>query len=553
MKSRKVFSRAVALTCAAVLTVTSLVGCGNQKQAEESNTTKAEESTAQAATTEQNKYQEHIVFTMNAIDADKVGKDDNGQPDKTFEWLKKKFNFDVEWIPCTWQDYFLEKPRIWMASGDQPDIMMMDVAPARYPYFLKWVSDGQFTPYENYEQYPNLKKAMDKANNGKKFIIDGKLQAFPAFRDSAQYNYILPPTTVYRSDWAEAVGKRKADDVYTWDEWLDLVKTVIEKDPGKNGAGKTLGMASVDFVFPNLFPYRDISPNMLTYTKKDGKWVWGASLPETFEAIKLTKQLYDEGLIDKDQILIKSGDDLVQKFSAGKLFSSIDTGASPDSINQFSSALEKATPGIDVEKAVSVALIKGVNGKIVVNSSSDHWTETTMSKNITAEKAKRWMEILDYMASDEGYHMRNFGIPEEDWSMDGDKLNVKWPKDTNGNVVAPSGLKWANSWQWARAACSDCAQNDSPLYADWQKNIIKKVYDRLSKDDVETIPFDTELNYFSAPNYNKVGTMERDTYQKIASLMPLKADKIEAEWNKWLKEQESKINPVLEELNTKLK
>lgn len=156
--------------------------------------------------------------------------------------------------------------------------------------------------------------------------------------------------------------------------------------------------------------------------------------------------------------------------------------------------------------------------------------------------------------SDEGYYMRSFGIPGEDWTLEGDKLSINWPKDANGEVVAPTGLKWGNSWQWAgRAGCSDCAQLLSPLYADWQKDLVKKAYERLTKDDVEVIPFNTELSYFSAPNYDKVGTMEADTYQKIAALMTIKADKLEAEWSKWLKEQESKINPVLEEMNANLK
>ena len=68
-----------------------------------------------------------------------------------------------------------------------------------------------------------------------------------------------------------------------------------------------------------------ISPYLLSFTKNDaGEWVWGATLPESVEAVKTTKQMYDDGIIWSDQPMVADGD-ATNNFAAGKLFSMVNT------------------------------------------------------------------------------------------------------------------------------------------------------------------------------------------------------------------------------------
>ena len=106
MKAKSFIAKGLALVCAGTMLITSFTGCGKAEEATTTVSSKATDSTVAVDTTTKEKtYDTKLTFTMNAIDADKAGKDDNGNPDPTFEWLKAKFNFDIEWIPCTWSDY----------------------------------------------------------------------------------------------------------------------------------------------------------------------------------------------------------------------------------------------------------------------------------------------------------------------------------------------------------------------------------------------------------------------------------------------------------------
>lgn len=551
IKRRTKLVKFASLLCGISLLATSFTACGSKNEVTSASTSTAVTSTATTtAGTAAKTYDEKITFTMNAIDADKAGKDADGNEGKVFKWLKQKFNFDIEWIPVTWNDYALEKPQLWMASGEQPDIMMLDIAAPRYPTFLSWVKDEQFRAYPDLANYPNMKKAMDTAINGTKFLVDGKLMAWPSFMDTMEYGNLRLLATRYRIDWAEKVGLRQPNDEYTYEQWIELCTAILAQDPGGNGAGKTIGMISEDWVFPRFFGPRSLSPDMLTYTKRDGKWVWGAALPETLDAIKEVRKLYDNGLIWKDQPMVKAEDPL-NKFNSGTLFAHVLGGATFADMKQRKLDFINANPGVDADKAIGYATIKGMDGKLFTEQQSDHWTETAMSASLSDVKADRWMDILEYLVSEEGYYVRNCGIPGEDFTLENGKLEVKWPKDANGIPVRPVELE-QNSWQWAvRAGISDNFMLKLPATDTVSLETAKRLIERVSKDDVTIYPYNVDLNYFSAPNYDKVGTQEKEIFNKIAEIM-VKKDYVN-EWNSWIKSMEPKIAPVLEELNNTLK
>jgi putative aldouronate transport system substrate-binding protein len=430
---------------------------------------------------------------------------------------------------------------------------MLDISPARYSNFLQWASKGKLKPYPEFgTKYPNLQQAWDKAINGKKFAIDGKVYAYPAFTDSARFNYLYPPWgRVYRIDWAEKVGLRTPDDVYTFDQWNDLVREVVRQDPGGNGPGNTIGQIIYEWLVPGGFGTGSLSPNLTKYVKVNGKWVWGPQLPESFETVKLMKQLYDEGLIWKDQIIVKN-DDLRNKMLADQAFSA-SLSSNPESLDKLGAAYKKAHPDADPTKMYGIAFIKAADGKFLVKQTSDHWTETAMSPRLTDEETERWCEILDYMVSEEGYYMRNFGIPGEDWEMNNGGVVLKWAKNEQGVSQGPTGLVWSNSWPWAgRGGNSDILMMDSPIYSDWARGLVKNSYKKLeNKEDLNIIPFDVEQNYFTGPFYTQTGTLESEIIEQCMKM--LVSDNLEKDWYDWLKLMEPRVQPVLDEMNANLK
>ena len=60
----------------------------------------------------------------------------------------------------------------------------------------------------------------------------------------------------------------------TIEELTDLTRTFIEKDPGENGPGKTIGISSIAGGLYDVF-IRAYNTYYASFHKADGKYVWG--------------------------------------------------------------------------------------------------------------------------------------------------------------------------------------------------------------------------------------------------------------------------------------
>lgn len=551
MKNRSKMIKAVAALCSTLILASSFAGCGGSTASNSSSTASTAVATTPAdSTVAANPYEKPIKLTMSTVDADKAGKNEDGSDAANLVWLKEKFNVDIQFESLTWGDY-VDKTRLWIASGDGPDLMMLDIAPTRYPEYLNWVKGGLIKAYPDLAAYPNLQEKMDKMITGKKFIVDGKLYAWPAYLDMQEYDYAVNVAFTYRKDWAQAVGLYQEDEIYTLDEWSNLVKEVIAKDPNKNGAGKTIGMIGSDWTFPKYFGSGAISPNLLYYAKdSSGKWVWGPMLPESLETVKTTKKMYDDGIIWKDQIMAKQ-EDATNKFNAGLSFASIGPNVAAGGLLSTVNEFKKTNPTVDPQKAIGVGHIAGPDGKVLNYQATDQWSQTALNPTLSDEKIERWCHVLDYLASDEGYYFRTLGIKGTDWEMEGDKPVAKWVNDPKTGL--PKNPYGFGTWPWARAAsCMDNFSNISPEVPQWVKDTAISGLKLSMSSEAHIIPLNPDLAYFSAPNYDKVGTKEGEIYQEVAKLMVTKGD-IEKEWNAWVESKMSIIQPVLDELNATLK
>jgi putative aldouronate transport system substrate-binding protein len=487
---------------------------------------------------------------MSVIDADKAGtSNEDGSLSGDLAWLYEKFDFEFEFFPLTWDNY-VDQTRMWLASNEAPDLMMLDVAAVRYTEFVNNVNEGMFRPYTGYENYPNLKEKMDTASAGKKFIVNGELYAWPAFLDTSEFDYRIINGACIRKDWAQAVGLYQEDRLYSWDEWVALIKEVLAKDPGGNGAGKTIGMIGVDWQFPKYFGPGNLSPYMLQYgPDNSGGYTWGPLLPESLEVVKLTKQLYDEGLIWSDEIMVKS-EDPENKMNSNQLFARIWQNISAGALNTSKISYVQANPGAVADDILDWVLFEGPNGKVLSYQANDHWSQEAMNANLSDEKANRWMEILDYLASEEGYYFRTLGIPEVDWSYVDGVATANWTMlDDNGNLRKP----YDNTWNWGRAAgAADNADLGSPTTPQSTKDNVHALYDIILDDSLTTvIPVDIELNFFTGEQYSSVGTMESDIYQQVQMLMV--SNDVEKDWNAWLDTKRPLVQPAIDELNAALK
>lgn len=228
-----------------------------------------------------------------------------------------KYDFSVEDL-----DAYNQKVTLAIASNSIPDVMVVDEQ-----QFHRLAKAGMLADltdlYENYAS-PLIKEyygsySEDRVlNTGR---IDGKLYALPNTNIDGNFQLLW-----MRQDWLNNLSlelPKTVDDVQA------IIEAFVERDPDGNGEKDTVGLLGDTsvvgdggfFTFDPIFNAHHSYPK--SWFKDDqGNIVYGSTTPETKEALGVLRQMYADGLIDKEFLTRKWEDNagLVSSGRAGILF-----------------------------------------------------------------------------------------------------------------------------------------------------------------------------------------------------------------------------------------
>lgn len=228
-----------------------------------------------------------------------------------------KYDFSVEDL-----DAYNQKVTLAIVSNSIPDVMVVDEQ-----QFHRLAKAGMLADltdlYENYAS-PLIKEyygsySEDRVlNTGR---IDGKLYALPNTNIDGNFQLLW-----MRQDWLNNLSlelPKTVDDVQA------IIEAFVERDPDGNGEKDTVGLLGDTsvvgdggfFTFDPIFNAHHSYPK--SWFKDDqGNIVYGSTTPETKEALGVLRQMYADGLIDKEFLTRKWEDNagLVSSGRAGILF-----------------------------------------------------------------------------------------------------------------------------------------------------------------------------------------------------------------------------------------
>jgi len=238
--------------------------------------------------------------------------------------IKEHLNIETKiiWQTATGKDYD-QKVNLAIASNDLPDLVVVNDAQLR-----QMVKAGQVQDLTQvYEQYasPAIKGIIEKTEGRalKSVTFDGKIMALPnvtARGDAVHTMWI-------RKDWLD---KLNLEVPRTVDELRAVAKAFIEQDPDGNGQKDTIGISGpqaggklhANFIASsnNTFGLDPIFSAFLAYPGfwlegEDGKPVYGSIQPEVKQALGVLRDMYAEGLIDREMSIRK---DATEPIVAGK-------------------------------------------------------------------------------------------------------------------------------------------------------------------------------------------------------------------------------------------
>jgi putative aldouronate transport system substrate-binding protein len=302
-----------------------LSGCnsGNVKTSDDISQEEYESMMKEAETTPYGRYPETIHYTLGKV----TGENNSNLPDgDTYEdneytrYLLDKINVqnEDEFEGNEYSDYD-RLADMAIKTRNLPDIMVVsdydmlkDAVEADLVEDLTDVYDrcATDTIKNIYESYG------DKVLGPAKF--DGRLMAIPETSISSG-----PSLIWLRKDWMDILG---LEEPKTLDDAIDIVRAFIEKDPGGNGKGNTVGLVcdeeltgdtgySYEYQLDMIFASCGAYPKQ--WIERDGEIVYGSVQPEVRMALLKIHGLYEEGVLD-NHFLFRTTNNIIELVENGQ-------------------------------------------------------------------------------------------------------------------------------------------------------------------------------------------------------------------------------------------
>lgn len=325
-----------------------------------------------------------------------------------------------------------------MASGDLPDLIIYSDAKKVMP---KYGKEGAFASLNDLiDTYaPNIKKLIDSNKEVKAHLTasDGQIYFI------SSVNPKLPASGWFvRKDWLDKLGLEVPKTV---DEFHDMLVAFRDRDPNGNGIKDEVpyfnrfdGIGHLLLLFDTITNWEIVDDDI----------VYGPTTPQFKEAYKNIAQWYKEGLIDKEIYTrgSKSRDKLLGDNVGGATHDYFGTTA------QYNDMLKDTVPGINFVP------IAPPNNKEYTQR--DLVAMRGIAISAKSKKKEVAMRFLDYMFSEDGTLITNFGIEGEhyemkdeyptykDWVLHGDKTTVDILSEAGAASAFPHKFDFRYEEQW---------------------------------------------------------------------------------------------------------
>ena len=215
-----------------------------------------------------------------------------------FDILKEKLNIDLEilWLA----DNYDMQLALSIMTGDIPDLCLV-----KDHLLLKQLVDNDLIqPLDGlYEKcagtpmlisYPSFPDDLWKPS-----MFDGRQMALPSTVGGLQHALLW-----VRKDWLDALNLEPPK---TLDEIIYVAQQFMQRDPGGNGPGNTVGITTYgNWAFQGYNNAFGLEPICYNYGAYPGAWMpdgsggarYGSVQPEMKEALIKIKSMYDTGVLD---------------------------------------------------------------------------------------------------------------------------------------------------------------------------------------------------------------------------------------------------------------
>jgi putative aldouronate transport system substrate-binding protein len=433
------------------------------------------------------------------------------------EWEKKtnvKFTFQHpsgSSTPDVVQQY-----GVMIASNNLPDAMLWNWNNVQGGT-SKMFNDGTIIKLNELidKHAPNLKKILnDNPQVAKQIKADnGDIYTLPHLRVGQHGQYKTFSGLIIRQDWLDELGLKQPETVAEWETVLKAFKEKKNALPFTSNKNNPLAQFDIAGAY-------GVSNS---FYLNNGKVVFGPAQPAFKDYLTTMQRWYKEGLIDPDFASndSKTMDAKVSSGKAGAFF-----GYIGGSIGTLLPALQKTEPKANLVAAQYPVLNKGEEPKFVQASweYDNVGTVITKSNKNPAEIVK----ALDYLYSEEGALLKNFGIEGQTYKM----VNGQ-PQYTDLILKNPDSLPLGQAMakyfiaNYSFTGVDDDRYNDQYYQLPQQKDAVK-TFTKYAKNAYSVIMPPVSLTTEEAKESSKILTEVNTYLNEQLTKMVMGAEKVES-------------------------
>ena len=469
-------------------------------------------------------------------------------------WILGKFNIDFQGTNVSWGDW-MNNLVTWIYAQDMTDVAIYNFSENTATTATDIVNQGLLfrLPDDWKERWPGVADVYSKTSLGP--MLE-ELYGGTYFIPRARFYYNLPGDPLanhwclwMRSDWIKAVGK-EVKHSYTIPEVLEICKLIKEQDPGQVGAN-LLPLEMDTGNSANFFLRANSTYWDTFYKDADGKYQWGAAAPETLEGLKLWFQAYKvDEVLDPEYYLLDHEKDLENFQTLGIAGVSYLGGQTAD-VENYRKTFKERT-GHEYED-FHMANLLGADGYYHQRDLINFWGAVCFKPDVDPAVFERWMDLMEWTCSKEGYPATSMGLKGEDWDF-----------DENGNIISlidPQEVQLAGAVGEAKypslghvlgsVILWDDLAMDNPNIREDLREESKLLYKlRTDESTPETfVKVDWKLYMDGSDELRTVNGIQ---YAEEFSNMITTAtseENLEEIYKAWIESKQSIVQPALDELN----
>ncbi len=431
----------------------------------------------------------------------------------TVQWMKENLNINLE--VSTYSDYET-KMNTLLAANSLPDLFAIwgnasDVIGTDCLLELTSLIE-QYAPniQEDYKNIPELSR----------YKVNGGIYTLAQLRRDENWEQGSVPCI--RTD---LLKEQNLEVPATWDELYDVLDELSKAYPNSIAYGSR---GDDRLLFNYMSPIKGLGGDYGLYQDENGEWHMGCLEDSYKEALQYIHKMYQAGILD-NEYLITSADDWKSGLATGKYLFYYDNPVFLDTLN---TTLRETDPDAKLEPMMFLANDQGET----VNYGHSNNYYNVWGINADTENAEIIMKFVNWLYSDEGGRLMNYGVEGVHYDMVEGKPKFKDsivqeyksrtgdPTYEAGSEIGIGDLFMAMSWY----SNYDAAFKSTSAEA-WTRENIHNVY-KDHMDDVIQQPIEPPYTTEEAARITEINQRYLD-YSKTEINKFVSGERSFDEWN----------------------